>query len=65
MYQEYAIQIQSKLDKQTTTCLESIQLQIRTIDTFNKPSIKTISGRKDLKSLNINKKTKDGPLTLI
>ncbi|MNR67013.1 hypothetical protein D3C85_1907830 [compost metagenome] len=55
MYQEYAIQIQSKLDKQTASCLESIQLQIRAIDTFNKPSIKTISGRKRLKSLNVNK----------
>lgn len=58
MYQEYVIQIQSKLDKQTTTCLESIQLQIRDIDTFNKPSNKTISGRKDLKSGMPTKKQK-------
>lgn len=36
LYQEYAIQIQSKLDMETATCLESIQLQIRNIDTFNK-----------------------------
>ena len=43
---------------QTATCLESIQLQIRNIDTFNKKSNKTISGRKDLKSGMPTKKQK-------
>ena len=37
LYKQYAIQIQSKLDSKTTACLESIQLQIPSIDTFNSP----------------------------
>jgi len=42
LYQEYVIRIQSKLGQAGTTCLESIQLQIQLINTFDKRSIKTI-----------------------